>query len=200
MKKLLACFSLFALLLAFASMASAAPLYEENFAHSGGKSLNWTVEPDGFLDLLSRATVSGAGGKQVLGLHTLENEFRSVQTFDFVAGNTYTMAVHAFHTLANLGKPRDITLAFMVEDAIIASFTGGVGYDTLPGYDKGDEVVLNFVADQNYTNVTMAIFLGNTSVTYGFDSITLAATPIPGALFLLAPGLAGMAALRKRMR
>lgn len=207
MKKLLTCLSLFVMLFAFASMASAASLFTEDFANKGGKSLNWTVEPASGIDFISRASVSGTNYLEfVLGLHTVKNEFKSVQSFDFVAGDTYTMTVNAFHTLTEVigANTKPITIAFMVGDAIIASITEEVRFnDMQAGKNNNTEVILDFVADQNYSGVKMAIFLGQKNMTFGFANIQLdgkpAATPIPAAAILLAPGLVGIAALRKRM-
>lgn len=203
MKKLLTLLSVLTLLFAFASTASAVSLFEEDFAFKvGGFSKNWDVAGG------ATAMVSPLIGKnKTLGLTTnsLNKKFKSTASYNFEAGNTYTVDVFAYHTLAGEGK-RDFSIAFMVGDTVLAEAECFATYDTMPGYGKGTASSLSFDAIADYSGVKLVISLGEKNTTYGFESIVLssdltptAATPIPGAIFLLAPGLAGVAALRRKM-
>lgn len=203
MKKVLASLTLFMVLLAGATSASAnTVLFTEDFDNTLTFSKNW--------DYIGGS--SALTGIKVLKLTTNDTDkvFTSKQSFNFTAGNTYTMSVDAFHTLAGQTY-RNITLEFFHNDAVLAtvlsSVEEGVHYDYLPGnHGKSTNVELSFDALQDYDNVQMRIWLGDRNVTYGFESIVLSggptppAVPIPGAAILLAPGLLGLGVMRKRMK
>lgn len=198
MKKLLSIFTFAILMFAFAGSASAVSvLYEEDFAHNfWSTSKNW--------DYIGGSSAIVMSGKTLaLMTNSYNKPFTSKASFDLESGNTYTLLVDAFHTLA--GGSRELTIQLIdIDNNVLAEQMGYVGYDTYPGYGKSDRITLTFDALQDYSDVSIRFWLGDKHVSYGFTQILLfgeatlpSSVPLPGAMILLAPGLIGLASMRK---
>lgn len=205
MKKLLSCLFLLTLVMAFASTASADLLYKEDFSYApgGNKSANWTVQNAGNqvvinadYDALYFVAMNTAPG---YGLSMMSNFSLNV-----IAGETYTVLMEVAG-LAVAGK----NLGLMIYDGVnpvhnsldwkaVANSWNGTGDPTL----ATSLVEYTFVATAEMGNNIQLMFITDLPGSFVISSLEVhgRAVPIPGALFLLAPGVAGLAALKRRMK
>lgn len=202
MKKLFVCAFLAVCLFAVSSVASAAPLYEEDFLPDSGGffSANWY----GTINGGSNAAVFGDKDDPYLFVtfgYDTPKVLLSTQSFDLKAGETYTFTFDALAWTRT--NDNDLGFGLYVGGNLVKEMWNAV--ETAWFFDDqraATTLEYTFVADADMT-VQLA-FIGKTNTAqyeiYGAQFDVTAATPIPGAIFLLAPGVAGLAALRKRIR
>lgn len=204
MKKLFACTLLLVSLFAFGSVASATPLFEENFDYTSGLfgmkiSDNWTgVEA-------STAGVNKEYADDFVVMSFYDNKsILSNAVFNVVEGQEYSFTVSA-REWSSSGATSALSIGIFVpgaepmttSDYVVASFDYSNTATT--------ELVYTFVADANMAASGVQLFLSaNAGTQFDIFGATFngqpSQTPIPAAAVLLMPGLAGLAVLRKRFK
>lgn len=191
MKRFFVCAFMALSLFAMSAMASAAPIFTENFDTEEGSfiSANWahlSGGPDAgysyaaVVDKLLVVAFSDTGDQKVF----------STNSWNLQAG-TYTFAVNvaSWTYSAELG---------------LGAYADGKVVEEVRKVFSEDNGLLELTFELTSDASIQLAFLGKTDWTeFHISSATFdgspAATPIPAAVFLLAPGVAGLAALRKRM-
>lgn len=226
MKKVLSLAFLTLMLCAFGGVAHAEIIYQEDFNYTkydqpGGKeSANWSSSNSSYIWASIDQNNTISGGPALIMLSYRSSASYSImlnQTIQFKAGESYTIKfdVQAY------GSPDapDASIGIYFRDSIMynpvniagaaVDVNGKLWFDV--PYSATDNVMqtiewtftvdaANVVANPLFfclvADYNSAYIIDNFSITRGGSS----AVPIPGAVFLLAPGVAGLAALKRRMK
>lgn len=226
MKRLLTVAFLALMLCAFGGVAHAELIYQEDFSytkwdqHGGKESANWTSSNSSYIWASIDQNNAISGGPALILLSHRSSASYSImlnQTMQFKAGESYTVKfdVQAY------GSPDapDASIGIYFRDSIMyqpvniagaaVDVNGKLWFDV--PYSATDNVMQtlewSFTVDAaNVVDVPLFFCLvANDNSAYIIDNFSItrdgsSAVPIPGALFLLAPGVAGLAALKRRMK
>jgi hypothetical protein len=106
------------------------------------------------------------------------------QTFSTVADQAYTVS---YYLANNNFTPNAFSL--VIGGITISSMVNADGFDWT-------KYQFNFTAKSNATEMTFGFY--QPYAYYFLDGVSVAPVPLPSALFLFAPGLLGLAAIRRR--
>lgn len=212
MKKLLSTLIMLTLVMAFATSASATTiLFAEEFNKTfpnvstswGAYNNNGTITiPNYYIDFLSlkRDKTNEHGGM----LSNAKYDISGTGKTYYLTVEVVALNVNAPDAIIGLGVYSDSAGYRYVEDFTINAVNKG-GYDVA----KDSMTTITYaIADANRHNWSdmQIIIQAKSPGEYLFGNITLSdgpltpAVPIPGAIFLIAPGVAGLAALKRRMK
>lgn len=213
MKKLFSSLLMLTFVFAFSSMASASILYEEDFSVPPGHSIaasNWIATGDAYIqvpmqnqDLLYMTS----------GPDFDKNGVRNIFSFDMEAGKKYYAYVDVVGFNMNGISDPQLTLGFFAgnqflhaHDFTITNWVGSVdNVDEAKGAMTRLEVVFDS-AQYMHKDLSLALFgdsrggafvIGNVIWS---DAPLSSPVPIPGAVLLLGSGLAGLAAVKRRLK
>ena len=129
-------------------------------------------------------------------IYTFANAFTRVWSGESSAPGEYTLAENDVFSYNTTSSEKFLSLTFTGTD--LSKFTAGDDID----FTFSTDILNNFKNDSqgainNFTNVNKTASWGKVEIAYSYDDV-ITAVPEPGTLAILALGLVGFAAKRKR--